>query len=77
LTVIAGLVLAVLVPSVISVVVTVQLPAVLLVSAKDFVPATSAAFAGSTPFGSVVVMLTVCVLLTRFQFTSTALTVTL
>ena len=40
-------------------------------------PADSAALAGSVAFGSVVVRPTVCVLPTKFQFASTALTVTL
>src|SRR5437870_12696400 len=53
LTEIAGLVLAVLVGSVISVAVTVQLPAVLLVRLKDLVPETRAVLPGSTAFGSV------------------------
>src|SRR5438128_1154706 len=73
----SGLVFAVLVPSVMSVAVTVQLPTVLLVRLKLFVPATSAALAGRRSLGSVQVMPTVWVLLTKFQFASTALTVTL
>src|SRR5437763_1407756 len=73
LTVMDGLVLAVLVPSVISVAVTVQLPALLKVTAKVPVPADSAALAGWVSFGSVVVIPTVCVVLTRFQLASTAL----
>ncbi len=77
LTVIDGLVLAVLVPSVISVAVMVQLPALLKVTAKVAVPAESAALAGWVSLASVVVMPTVWVLLIRFQFASTALTVTL
>src|SRR6266540_3410745 len=77
LKVMSGLVFAVLVPSVMSVAVTVQLPAVLLVRLKLFVPATSAALAGSTSLGSVQVIPPVCVLPTRFQLASTALTVTL
>jgi hypothetical protein len=72
-----GLVLAVLVPSVMSVAVTVQLPAVLRVTAKVPVPADIAALAGWVSFGSEVVMPTVWVLLTRFQLASTARTVTL
>src|SRR6266568_895034 len=59
LTVMEGLVLAVLVPSVISVAVIVQLPAVLLVRLKLFVPATNAALAGRRSLGSVQVMPTV------------------
>src|SRR6266567_546870 len=78
LTVIDGLVLGVLVGSVVSVAVTVQLPAVLLVSEKVLVPEASNALAGSTSLGSVEVIPTVSVtLLTRFQLASTALTVTL
>src|SRR5438034_1434533 len=77
LAVIDGLVLAVLVPSVISVDVTVQLPALLKVRAKVLVPADNGALAGLVSFGSVAVMPTVWVLLTRFQHAATALTVTL
>src|SRR5438477_8498244 len=72
-----GLVLAALVPSVLSLAVIVQLPALLKVTAKVRVPADSEALDGFVPFVSVVVMPTVSVLLTRFQFASTALTVTL
>ncbi len=75
--VIDGLVFAVLVPSVISVAVTVQLPALLKVRAKVLVPADNAALAGLVSFGSVAVTPTVWVLLARFQLASTALTVTL
>jgi hypothetical protein len=46
-TVVAGLVFAVFVPSVTSVAVTVRLPALLKVTEKVCVPATSAAFAGN------------------------------
>src|SRR6516165_9280128 len=49
LTVIAGLVLLVLVPSVTSVAVAVQLPAVLLVRLRLFVPEAKAVLAGKTP----------------------------
>src|SRR5207247_2386390 len=52
LTMIDGLVLAVLVPSVMSVAVTVQLPAVLLVMLKVPDPAANAALAGKTSLGS-------------------------
>ena len=77
-TVVAGLVFAVFVPSVTSVAVTVRLPAVSSVTAKVCVPATSAAFAGSCAFASLDVMRTVSATeLTRFQFASTAFTVTL
>src|SRR5919197_4707541 len=77
LTVMAGLVLAVLVPSVTSVTVTVLLPAVLSVTLKVLVPATNAALAGNVALASLEVMPTVSVLLTKFQLASTALTVTL
>ena len=78
LTVIGGLVLAALLPSLVSVAVRVQLPAVLLVRLKDLVPATSAVVAGNAALASVEVRPTVsATVLTRFQFASTALTVTL
>jgi hypothetical protein len=76
LTVIAGEVFAVFDPSVTSVAVTVAVPAVLSVTLKFFVPPTSAAFAGSDAFASDEVMPTVSVDETRFQFASTAFTVT-
>src|SRR5712664_3536689 len=63
---IAELVLAVLVPSVMSVAVTVRLPAVFMVTVKLPVPELSAGFDGSTAFASELVIPTVCVtLLTR------------
>src|SRR3954469_17949601 len=77
LIVVDGLVFAVLEPSLESVAVTVFEPAVFAVTEKVCVPATSAAFAGSAAFASVEVIATVSVELTRFQFASTALTVTL
>src|ERR1044071_8642520 len=78
LTVIAGLVLFVLLPSVTSVAVSVCEPAVLSVTLNEFVPLTSAASAGNTAFVSVALMSTVSVtVLTKFQNASTALTVTL
>src|SRR5207249_1971236 len=77
LTVTAGLVLAVLLASVTSVAVIVQLPALLKVTAKVLVPPVRAALAGWVSLASVVVMPTVSVPMTRFQFASTALTVTL
>src|SRR3954454_16998895 len=77
LIVVARLVLAVLEPSVESVAVTVALPAVLAVTVNVFVPATSAAFAGSAALASLEVIAIVSVEETRFQFASTALTVTL
>src|SRR5436190_21890553 len=77
-TVIAGLVLAVFAPSVISVAVTVCEPRVLSVTLNAFVPAMSAAFAGNVALLSGDVTPAVCVIvLTKFQFASTALTVTL
>ncbi len=77
LTVVAGLVLAVIVPLVMSVAVKVGADAVFGVTENVFVPATSAALLGSVAFGSVDVMPTVSVELTGFQFASTATTVTL
>src|ERR1051325_9809929 len=70
-----GLVLAVLLPSVVSVAVSVRLPAVLSVTLKVFVPATSAALAGIVALASLEVIATVSLVLTTFQFASTALTV--
>ncbi|MEK7229623.1 MAG: hypothetical protein AAB154_06235, partial [Candidatus Binatota bacterium] len=77
MTEIEGLVLAVLVPSVIFVAVTVAGAAVFSVTLNVFVPATRAAFAGSAALASDEVIPTVCVELTTFQFASTAFTVTL
>src|SRR5947207_1464883 len=77
LAVIDGLVLAVLVASVMSEAVIVQLPALLKVTAKVLVPPVRAALAGWVSLASVVVMPTVSVPMTSFQFASTALTVTL
>ena len=79
LTVIAGLVLAALVPSELSVAVTVRVPpAVLNFTPKVCVPLARAALDGSAALGSLDVMATVSpAVLTRFQFASTALTVTL
>src|SRR5216683_2721813 len=58
--------------------VTVWLPAVLSVTLKDFVPATSAALEGRTALASEEVIAAVSVaLVIRFQLASTALTVTL
>src|SRR5260370_2713811 len=74
----AGLALAVLVLSVISLAVTVAVPAVFRVTLKDLVPPAKAAFEGSTAFASLEVSLTVsAIVLTTFQFESTAFTVTL
>src|SRR3954470_20153875 len=77
LIVVDGLVFAVLEPSVKSVAVTVALTAVFAVTENVFVPATSAAFAGSAAFKSELVIAIVSVEVTGFQFASTALTVTL
>src|SRR6266568_6958593 len=72
-----GLVFAVFEPSVLSVAVTVGLPTVLSVTLKDFVPLTSAAFAGNVAPPSLEVMAITSELLTGFQLASTAFTVTL
>src|SRR5262245_60089506 len=72
------LVLAVFVPSVMSVAVTVRIPEVFRVMLNVPVPEASAALAGSTALASEEVMPTVSLTeFTRFQFASTALTVTL
>ena len=77
LTAIAGLVLAPLVPSLISLAVTVALPAVFSVTLKLWLPDTKAAFGGKAALPSDEVIPTVCVtLLSKFQLASTALTVT-
>src|ERR1044071_1922530 len=77
LIVIEELVLAVFVPSVISVAVTVRLPAVFSVTVTFPAPPASAALAGKTALASEEVMPTVCeTLVIRFQLASTALTVT-
>src|SRR5262249_20388986 len=67
----------VLVPSVMLVATTDQVPAVLLVRLNELVPLTNALLAGSTSLGSLHVMPTVFELVTRFQLASTARTVTL
>jgi hypothetical protein len=77
LIVVAGLVLAVIVPFVRSVAVTVAEPAVFAVTEKVFVPATRLALAGRLAFTSVEVIPTLSAELTTFQFASTELTVTL
>ena len=75
---IAGLVLALLLPSETSEAVSVTEPLVLKVMLKVCVPAASAALEGIVALLSVEVMPTVSVTeLTRFQLASTALTVTL
>jgi hypothetical protein len=76
LTVMVGLVFGVLAPFVISEAVSVWPPAVPNVTLYDCVPLTSAAFAGNVAVPSLDVMPTTSVELTRFQFASTALTVT-
>src|SRR5262245_61523822 len=78
LTVIEGLVLAVLLPSDASDAVRVRVPEVFSVTLKVCVPETSAVFAGNAAFASDEVSATVSPTeLTKFQFASTALTVTL
>src|SRR5262249_44591954 len=57
--------------------VTVELPLVLSVTLKLLVPPASAAFGGRTALLSLEVMATVSFVLIKFQFASTALTVTL
>ena len=65
-------------PSVRSLAVKVALPTVLSVTLKVFVPDTSAALGGNVAVPAEEVMLTVSeMVLIRFQFASTALTVTL
>src|SRR5438034_10385558 len=77
LTVIAGLVLAVLESSVMSVAVTVQLPAVLFVTDSDRLPETRAEFGDTPALLSVEVRPTMWVTLeTTFQLASTPRTVT-
>src|SRR6266581_7003428 len=72
------LVLFVFVLSVTSLAVTVALPAVFKVTEKVLVPLTNAALAGKTALVSEAVSLTVSVtVLIKFQFASTALTVTM
>src|SRR4051812_31405856 len=76
LIVVAGLVLAVLEPSLESVAVTVFEPAVFAVTGKVLVAANRAALAGSAAFASELVVAIVSVEVTGFQLASTALTVT-
>ena len=77
LTGIAGLVFGVFVPLLASVAVIVWLGAVASVTLSCFVPATSGVLAGSVAFASLDDSETESVtVLTRFQFASTALTVT-
>src|SRR5439155_17159540 len=78
LTAMEGLVLEVLVPSVTLVAVMVKLPLALKVKLNVFVPALSAALAGSVAEESLLVILIVSVaVVTRFQLPSTPLTVTM
>src|SRR6266581_480041 len=78
LTVTDGLVLAILVPSVTSVAVTIQLPAVFRVRLNNPVPLSSGPLAGKLALLSDEVRPTVSVaLVTRFQLASTPFTVTL
>src|SRR5213593_617580 len=78
MTVMGGLVLAALLPSVASEAVKVWLPPVLKVTFKVWVPELSAVFDGRTAFASLEVMVAVSVtVVTGFQKASTALTVTL
>ena len=73
-----GLVLGCLLPSLTSLAVIVQVPGVLLVTLKIFVPEIRAVLAGKKAFGSVQVIPMVSpIVVTTFQFASTALTVTL
>jgi len=53
------------------------MPAVFNVTLNSCVPLTSAALPGKAAFGSVEVIATVSLVVTRFQFASTAFTVTL
>ena len=78
LTVMEGLVLALFVPSVTSLAVSVALPAVLRVMLNTLVPEMRPLFAGKAALLSLQVMATMSVaLVTRFQKVSTALAVTL
>src|SRR6266853_3544913 len=77
-TVIAALVPDDFVPSVMSVAVHVQAPAVLFVTLKVRVPEAKAAFAGNTALASLLLMPIVSLgVFTKFQLASTALTVRL
>ena len=77
LTAIDALVLLVMAPWVTSDAVTVALPAVLSVTLKLIVPETKAASEGKPALLSVEVMCMVSLVLIKFQFASTALTMTL
>jgi len=76
LMVVADPVLGVIVPLKTSVAVTVCVPAALPVTLKVLDPETKAALFGNIAFRSLHVMATVSVILIRFQFVSTARTVT-
>src|SRR5437016_2574213 len=76
LTRIGGLTLAVVPGWLASEAVTVGLPAVLRVTLKLWLPLASAALVGKVALASLDVIATVSLALTRFQLTSTALTVT-
>src|SRR5439155_10086055 len=76
LTVKDGLVLAVIPPWVVSEAVAVLVPAVFAVTLKVLVPLTRAALAGKAAFASLEPIATVSLVLIKFQFASTALTVT-
>src|SRR6266702_5512382 len=73
----AGVVLLVMPVCVVSEAVTVALPAVLGVTLKVLLPLESDAGAGGVALMSVELIATVSLVLTTFQFASTALTVTL
>src|SRR5438874_9189419 len=77
LTVIKGLLLGLFAASEVSRAVTVKLPLVLRNSIRLLVPATRFATAGSDAVESLEASATLSRLVTRFQYTSTALTVTL
>ena len=77
LTAIDGLVFRVMPECVKLEAVTVELPTVIRVMANGFVPDTSAAFGGRVAAESLDVIFTVSLVLIKFQFASTELTVTL
>ena len=77
LTAIDELVLIAIAECVVFEAVTVELVTVFRVTLNDFVPDPSAAFAGNVAAASLEVIFTVSLVLIRFQFASTELTVTL
>ncbi len=77
LTAIAGVVLLVMPLCVVSEAVTVALPAVFSVTLKFLLPLVRAVLAGNAALASLELIATVSLVLTTFQFESTALTVTL